>query len=100
MLQLTVYDILKRETFSIPLLKCLENRRPPANQCGIHSLAINPSRSILATGAENTKDIAFYKLPTFDPLAIGEVIIPIFSFLRSYGILSFSFSKAHAYLYT
>lgn len=70
--KLTVYDILKKETFSIPLLKCLENRKPPASQCGIHSLAINPSRSILATGAENTKDIAFYKLPTFDPLAVGE----------------------------
>ena len=72
-MQLSVYDIFKREIFSIPLLKCLENRRPPANQCGIHSLAINPSHSVLATGAENTKDIAFYKLPTFDPLAIGEV---------------------------
>ena len=71
--QLSVYDLNKKELFSIPLLRSLQNRQPES-QCGIHALAINPSQTILATGAENTNDIAFYSLPTFDPLAIGEVI--------------------------
>ncbi|XP_057380840.1 DDB1- and CUL4-associated factor 12 homolog isoform X1 [Daphnia carinata] len=69
--KLSVYDLNKKELFSIPLLTSLQNRQPES-QCGIHALAINPSQSVLATGAENTNDIAFYSLPTFDPLAIGE----------------------------
>ena len=62
---------MKREIYSIPLLK--SNHQHPEIQCGIHSLAINPSKTVLATTAENTRDIAFYSLPTFDPLAVGEV---------------------------
>ena len=76
-IQLSVYDLNKRELFSIPLLRSLQNRQPES-QCGIHALAINPSQSVLATGAENTNDIAFYSLPTFDPLAIGEVLPYLF----------------------
>ena len=72
--QLSVYDLNKRELFTIPLLRSLQNRQPES-QCGIHALAINPSQSVLATGAENTNDIAFYSLPTFDPIAIGEVLL-------------------------
>lgn len=74
-----MYDLNKKELFSIPLLRSLQNRQPES-QCGIHALAINPSQTVLATGAENTNDIAFYSLPTFDPLAIGEVSIHSFLF--------------------
>lgn len=71
--QLSVYDLNKRELFSLPLMRSRASKQPSEGQCGIHSLAINPSQTVLATGAENTNDIAFYSLPTFDPLAIGEV---------------------------
>ena len=75
MFQLSVYDIVKRDIYAIPLLKSsIYTSNHTENQCGIHSLAINPSKTVLATGSENTNDVAFYSLPTFDPLALGEVL--------------------------
>ncbi|KAJ3218970.1 DDB1- and CUL4-associated factor 12 [Dinochytrium kinnereticum] len=39
--------------------------------CGIHSLAINPSKTMLAVGSGHpTEFIQIYSLPTFEPLAI------------------------------
>ncbi|KAJ3069054.1 hypothetical protein HK102_007004, partial [Quaeritorhiza haematococci] len=45
---------------------------PPQNMCsGIHSIAINPSRTLLAVGAGRpTEFIQIYRLPSFEPLAV------------------------------
>ena len=72
-LQLFVMDLPSHKIIPIPMLKSSDRSQPAECPCGIHSIAINPSQSLLATGAQNTNDLAIYSLPTFDPVAIGEV---------------------------
>ncbi|KAK9887624.1 hypothetical protein WA026_023583 [Henosepilachna vigintioctopunctata] len=71
--KLMVYDVITHKLDQIPSL--LSSRDPlgvEQQQCGIHSVQINPSRTLLATGARNTCDIAVYRLPTLDPVCVGE----------------------------
>lgn len=73
-----VYDVVTQRLDQIPSLggrTASSSDTPAEQQCGIHSLQINPSRSLLATGAKNSNDIAIYRLPTLDPVCIGEVIL-------------------------
>lgn len=72
-LQLIVLDTTSGRMTNIPKLKSSEESIPAKCPCGIHSIAINPSNTLLATGANHTNDIAVYKLPTFDPVCVGEV---------------------------
>lgn len=37
---------------------------------GIHSLAMNPSKTLLAVGSGQPTEIAIYELPTFEPVAV------------------------------
>ena len=61
----------------IPTLQSSEESIAAQQPCGIHGISINPSGTMLATGASNTNDIGVYKLPTFDPLCVGEVSVLI-----------------------
>jgi len=70
--KLLVLDLDTKQIANIPKLKSSKNSTPADCPCGIHSIAINPSMSLLATGGENTNDLAVYRLPTFDPVAAGE----------------------------
>ncbi|XP_075209826.1 DDB1 and CUL4 associated factor 12-like protein isoform X2 [Lycorma delicatula] len=74
--KLMVYDVITQKLDQIP---SLQGHRDTNNsellsdqQCGIHSLQINPSRTLLATGAKNSSEVAVYRLPTLDPICIGE----------------------------
>lgn len=69
--QLMVYDVNMRRVDAIPTL---QGGRAAGieTQNGIHAIQINPSRTLLATGARHSTDIAVYRLPTLDPVCIGE----------------------------
>ncbi|XP_018323338.1 DDB1- and CUL4-associated factor 12 [Agrilus planipennis] len=71
--KLMVYDVTTHSLDQIPsLVSRRDSLGNDQQQCGIHSIQINPSRSLLATGARNTCDIAVYTLPTLDPVCVGE----------------------------
>jgi len=70
--KLMVLDVNKRHMDQIPSLVSSESSVPPDQDCGIHSIEINPSRTLLATGAKNGNDVAVYRLPTLDPICVGE----------------------------
>ncbi|OXA61881.1 hypothetical protein Fcan01_03088 [Folsomia candida] len=71
--KLMVLDVQTKHMTQIPSLAPSPRSLPPDSQCGIHSIQINPSRTLLATGGKNPNDVAIYRLPTLDPVAVGEV---------------------------
>lgn len=73
-----VYDVNTRHMDHIPSLQSSENSVPPEQDSGIHAIELNPSKTLLATGARNSNDIAIYRLPTLDPICVGEVRNHIF----------------------
>lgn len=68
-----VYDVVTRKLDQIPLLRGRRDQPAGQEQCGIHAAQLNPSRTLLATGAKNANEVAVYRLPTMDPLCVGEV---------------------------
>ena len=72
--QLMVYDVNSKFMDQIPSLQCSENSQAyGTTDSGIHAIEINPSGTLLATGAKNANSIAVYRLPTLDPICVGEV---------------------------
>ena len=70
--KLMVLDVNTKHLDQIPSLASSENSNPPDQECGIHSIEMNPSGTLLATGARNSNDVAVYRLPTLDPICVGE----------------------------
>ena len=66
-------DIVSGQMAHIPSLRSSDANQTTDSSQGIHAIALNPSKTLLATGAFNTKDVAIYKLPTLDPACVGEV---------------------------
>ncbi|GFR87123.1 DDB1- and CUL4-associated factor 12-like [Elysia marginata] len=70
--QLLVMDVNTNRLEHKTSLKSSPQSNPAECPCGIHSIAINPSHTMLATGGENTNDLAIYELPYFNPICVGE----------------------------
>ena len=61
LLQLVVMDVGTKKIDHIPSLQSSERSVPPDMERGLNSIEINPSRTLLATGASNSNDIAVYR---------------------------------------
>ncbi|VDP02108.1 unnamed protein product [Soboliphyme baturini] len=70
--KLLVLDVNKRDLITIPSLKSSLKANFVDQNCGIHAIRMNPSETLLATGAENPADVAVYRLPSFEPVTVGE----------------------------
>ena len=69
LLEINVQNGTKRE---IPLMRSPYPREIPEPAAGIHAIALNPSKSFMATGGHNVNDLALYSLPDYQPYAVGE----------------------------
>lgn len=67
-----VLDLYNGKMSQIPNLKSSGYGTQASENCGIHCIEINPSGTLLATGGELPNDIAVYKLPTLEPVCLGE----------------------------
>lgn len=67
-----VLDIKTGKQVKIACLKTSGSFTPDMTPCGIHAIEVNPSRTLLATGAEKANELAVYRVPTFDPVCVGE----------------------------
>ncbi|KAJ7384611.1 DDB1- and CUL4-associated factor 12 [Desmophyllum pertusum] len=70
--ELIVLGMLSDWSFSIPVLEGSPRSQIPECNCGIHSIEISPARTLLATSGQNPNNMAVYRLPTFDPVCVGE----------------------------
>lgn len=69
--KLLVYNVVSKKLFHIPCLNSRKYSYESENNYGIHSVAMNPSKTLLATGGQKSNDVAVYTLPHFEPLCVG-----------------------------
>lgn len=73
-----VQNIVTRKSYEIPLLVGSGKIPLPDKNCGIHSISMNRMATKLVTGAQNPNSVGFYRVPSLEPIAIGEVRHSVF----------------------
>jgi len=59
-----------QERFVPSTLQSVEGSVSSPAQGGIHAIAINPARTMIATGGDDSSSVAVYAFPSFDPIAL------------------------------
>ena len=70
---LFVVDVKTDHIMHVPLMRdrVLDLSRGSPS-CGIRAVELNPSKTLMATGGENSNSLAVYQLPTLDPMCLGD----------------------------
>ncbi|XP_024528618.1 DDB1- and CUL4-associated factor 12-A-like [Selaginella moellendorffii] len=55
---------------TLPRRNSWSRPEPVDSSCGIHSISLNLSKSLLVTGADHPNDAAVFRLPSFQPLQL------------------------------
>uniref|UniRef100_U3KPL5 DDB1- and CUL4-associated factor 12 beta-propeller domain-containing protein n=1 Tax=Oryctolagus cuniculus TaxID=9986 RepID=U3KPL5_RABIT len=70
---LFVLDVYSGQITRLPLIRDMVPTVAIAQLgCGIHSLELNPSKTLMATGGENPNSLAIYHLPSLEPMCLGD----------------------------
>ncbi|XP_072038065.1 DDB1- and CUL4-associated factor 12-like [Amphiura filiformis] len=78
--KLIVLDLTTKQQFRIPMMRSRKSKLRAQTVAealgfglgGIHSIATNPSRSLLATQGDSPNDVAVYRIPSFDQVCLGD----------------------------
>ncbi|KAG1688563.1 DDB1- and CUL4-associated factor 12 [Nymphon striatum] len=71
--KLKVFNALTKEVFQIPTLRgSVECHHADDFPCGMHSIQMNPSKTLVATGAKCSANVGIYQLPSLEPVCVGE----------------------------
>jgi WD repeat-containing protein 40A len=70
--KLLILNVQTNKRFEIPLVseQNIESSQEIRNCSGIRSIAVNPSRTLLAVGAGKPVQVTVYELPSFEPVAV------------------------------
>lgn len=70
--KLLLWDAATGRRVEIPLPARKVRRVQQFEACGIHSIATNFTKTLLATGADDPNDAAIFRLPSFEPVQMLE----------------------------
>ncbi|GBC45853.1 uncharacterized protein OCT59_013715 [Rhizophagus irregularis] len=70
--KLLILNVQTNKRFEIPLVceQNLDSTQEIRNCSGIRSIAVNPSKTLLAVGAGKPVQVTVYELPSFEPVAV------------------------------